>query len=168
MAETNPNAAADRGLEAPVFAARLHPNRSLGPRGAALVLCFTALAGILVSIPFYLLGAWPVVGFFGLDVLALYLAFRVVQNRARAFEELKLSRLELLYRRVSHRGASSEWRFNPYWVRLRQDIHEEFGTQRLELVEGRRSVIVGSFLGAEEKGKFANALRGALAESRHR
>ncbi len=31
-------------------------------------------------------------------------------------------------------------RFNPLWVRLRSDEHEEFGMQRIALVEGRRQV----------------------------
>ena len=131
-----------------------------------MTLCFVALVGVLVSIPFYLLGAWPVVGFFGLDVLALYLAFHVCNARAREYEELNLTRLELLYRRISHRGTGREWRFNPFWVRLQKEVHEEFGTQRIQLVEGRRSVVIGGFLGAEEKEDFASALQEALAEAR--
>ncbi len=166
MTEAKPETAGSP--DAMVFSARLHPNRSLGPHGVAIVLCCVALAGIFVSIPFYLMGAWPVVGFFGLDVLGLYLAFRVCNIRARAYEELDLTRLELLYRRVSHHGTRREWRFNPFWVRLEKKIHQEFGTQRLALVEGRQAVVIGSFLGAEEKEDFAGALQGALAESRRR
>lgn len=154
------------GTETPVFAARLHPNRSLGQRAMIAVLAGTALAGVLVSIPFYLLGAWPVLGFFGLDVLALYVAFRVCNARARDYEELLLTQVELLFRRVSHKGWSREWRFNPFWVRVLREEHEEFGTQRLALVEGRRSVIVGRFLGAEEKAEVAGALQEALGQAR--
>ncbi|MGL4239986.1 MAG: DUF2244 domain-containing protein, partial [Beijerinckiaceae bacterium] len=59
-----------------------------------------------------------------------------------------------------------EWRFNPLWVKLWREDHAEFGTQRIALVEGRTSVEMGAFLGAEEKADFAGALREALAEAR--
>lgn len=151
----------------PVFSARLHPNQSLGRRGRIAVLTFTGLAGTILSIPLYLAGAWPVIGFYGLDILALYIAFRINSARALAYEELVLTEFELLFRKVSHRGANREWRFNTFWVRLRRDEHEEFGLQRLELVEGRTSVVVGSFLGADEKAEVAGALQSALGQARH-
>jgi uncharacterized membrane protein len=37
---------------------------------------------------FYKIGAWPVVGFLGLDVLIVYLAFRASYAQAQAFEDL--------------------------------------------------------------------------------
>jgi uncharacterized membrane protein len=152
--------------DALVFRARLNPHRSLGPTG--LVVLFAGLVGLTtaISIPFYIMGAMPVVGFLGLDIFLLWLAFRINNQRARAFEELVLTNIELLVRRVSWRGRTSEWRFNPLWVKVASDDHAEFGMQRLSLVEGKKQVELASFLGAEEKADFANALRAALAEAR--
>jgi len=150
-----------------VFSARLHPNRSLGRSGRLVVLIGIGLVGVLLSIPFYLLGAWPVIGFYGLDILALYIAFRVCNARALDYEELILTEVELLFRKVPHKGSNREWRFNAFWVRLQRDEHKEFGVQRLALVEGRKSVVVGSFLGAEEKAEVAGALQSALGQTRH-
>jgi uncharacterized membrane protein len=166
MPMDSPNPASPGGAEAIVFRARLSPHRSLSPRGHAIL--FAAVIGVttLISIPFYILGALPVVGFFGLDVVLLWIAFRVSNNRAKAYEELILTHIELLFRRFSWRGRLSEWRFNPLWVRLSSEEHAEFGTQRIVLVEGRSSVEMGAFLGAEEKADFAAALRGALARAR--
>ncbi len=58
----------------PLFAARLTPHRSLSPRGVRLVAGFAAALLLLPGLVFYLLGAWPVVGFMGLDVIGLYVA----------------------------------------------------------------------------------------------
>ncbi len=149
-----------------VFSARLSPNRALGWQGAAWVVGLTALASLMLSVPFTLLGAWPVAGFFGVDVLLLAVAFRVVAHRARAYEELILTPIALTLRQVGPQGSAREWRFNPRWVRLERDEHVEFGTQRLALVEGRRRVEMAAFLGAEEKADFAGALTSALAEAR--
>jgi uncharacterized membrane protein len=120
----------------------------------------------LVSLPFYLMGAWPVIGFMGLDVLALYVAFRASFRSARAYEDLRLTPLELFFARVSVRGARREWRFNPAWVRFERIEHEEFGTQRLSLVSKGRSLEVGAFLGPEQKAELASKFSRALALAR--
>jgi uncharacterized membrane protein len=144
--------------EAVVFKARLSPHRSLGRKGYLILFGFIFGVSFIVSIPF--------VGFFGLDALLLWIAFRVSNNRAKAYEEIIVTHIELLFRRVTWRGRLSEWRFNPLWVKLAREDHAEFGTQRLALVEGVRSVELGSFLGADEKADFAGALKAALAEAR--
>jgi uncharacterized membrane protein len=120
----------------------------------------------LFSLPFYLMGAWPIVGFMGLDVLALYIAFRASYRSARAYEELRLTSLELFFARISARGARREWRFNPSWVRFERVEHEEFGTQRLALVSRGRSVEVGAFLGPDQKAELASRFSRALALAR--
>ncbi len=166
MTADSPNPAKLENGDSVVFHARLTPHRSLGRRGQAILFAFVIGVSTLISIPFYLLGALPIVGFIGLDVVLLWIAFRVSNKRARAYEELVLTHIELMVRRISWRGARSEWRFNPLWVRLRSDEHEEFGMQRIALVEGRRQVELGAFLGAEEKADFAKALGAALATAR--
>jgi uncharacterized membrane protein len=132
-----------------VFSARLHPNHSLSRNGRFFVLAGTVLVGVFISIPLSLLGAWPVIGFYGLDIMALYIAFRVCNARALDYEELILTEVELLFRKVSHKGSNREWRFNAFWVRLQREEHKEFGLQRLALVE------------------VAGALQSALGQARH-
>ena len=111
---------------------------------------------------FWMMGAWPVFGFFGLDVLVVYWAFKVNFRRAKASEEISVTASELRVRRVSHRGHVVEWVLNPLWVRLDQRTHAEFGIEKLYLVSRGRYVSVGSFLGADEKASFAKALTAAL------
>jgi uncharacterized membrane protein len=106
------------------------------------------------------------VGFLGLDVLLLWVAFSVSNARARACEELVVTYVELFVRRVSWKGQIREWRFNPLWVKLRTVEHAEFGTQRVALIEGQRSIELAQVLGAEEKADFAGALRMALSEAK--
>jgi uncharacterized membrane protein len=166
MTSESPNLSIDGGPDPVVFKARLTPHRSLGRRGHLILFGFVFGVTVFVSIPFYILGALPIVGFLGLDALLLWLAFRVSNARARAFEEVIVTHIELLFRRVTWHGRLSEWRFNPLWVKLHREDHEEFGTQRIALVEGRRSVEMGAFLGPHEKADFAGALKAALVEAR--
>ena len=150
---------------ASIFAARLFPRRSFTPAAARRLLAATFVASALFSLPFYLAGAWPIVGFLGLDVALLGLAFRISFRAARAYEDYRLSYLELEFAQVSARGARREWRFNPAWVTLERG---ETGpmAERLALRSGGRRQEIASFLGADEKAAFAGDLGRALAEAR--
>ena len=153
----------DPALDQPkLFSALLTPHRSLNRTGFLVLMGFLSVVSFATGIAFLLMGAWPVFGFLGLDVLVIYWAFRVNFRRAAATEEITVTPSELRVRRVSHRGHVSEWVLNPLWVQLDQKIHAEFGIERLYLVSRGRRVSVGNFLGADEKASFAKALLAAL------
>jgi uncharacterized membrane protein len=145
-----------------LFKARITPHRSLNRIGFLVLMGFLTLVSFAAGVMFWVMGAWPVFGFFGLDVLAIYWAFRVNFYRAQALEEITITPSELRLRRVSHRGHQVEWVFNPLWVQLDQKTHAEFGIEKLYLASRGRKISVGSFLGADEKASFAKALSAAL------
>jgi uncharacterized membrane protein len=126
------------------------------------------LGGISLAtgIVFLLAGAWPVFGFCGLDVLLVYLAFKVSYRSARAYEQVTVTPSELTVRKVSHHGRISEWTLNPLWVRLDRVVHAEFGIERLFLVSHGRRLAIAGFLGPDEKASFALALSAALGEAK--
>ncbi len=152
--------------EPELFSALLTPHRSLNRTGLVLLMVFLSVVSFIAGIAFLLMGAWPVFGFFGLDLLAIWWAFKVNFRRAGAFEQILVTPSKLRVRRVSHRGHVAEWVLNPLWVRLDQESHEEFGIERLYLVSRGQSISIGSFLGPDEKASFANALLGALQAAR--
>src|SRR6195256_678937 len=145
-----------------LFSALLTPHRSLNRTGFLVLMGFLSAVSFSAGFAFLLMGAWPVFGFFGLDVLAIYWAFRVNFRDAKATEEIRVTPSELRVRRVSHRGHVVEWVLNPLWVQLDQKTHAEFGIEKLYLVSKGRRVSVASFLGADEKASFAKALLAAL------
>ncbi len=148
--------------DAPLFSARLTPHRSLSRGGFLALMGFLTAISFIAGFVFLLMGAWPVFGFFGLDVLIVYWAFRLNFRRAAATEDIVVTPYELRVRRVSHRGHVVEWTLNPLWVQLDKQVHEEFGIEKLYLVSRGRRLSVGSFLGPEEKASFAKALGAAL------
>ena len=145
-----------------LFSALLTPHRSLNRTGFLVLMAFLSVVSFVAGVAFLLMGAWPVFGFFGLDVLVIYWAFRINFRRAAASEEITVTPSELRVRRVSHRGHVVEWVLNPLWVRLDQKAHAEFGIERLYLVSSGRRVSIASFLGPDEKASFAKALLAAL------
>jgi uncharacterized membrane protein len=149
-----------------LFSALLTPYRSLNRTGFLVLMGFLSAVSFAAGLAFLLMGAWPVFGFFGLDILVIYWAFRINFLRARATEEILVTPSELRVRRVSHRGDVVEFVLNPLWVQLDQKIHAEFGIERLYLVSKGRRVAIASFLGPDEKASFAKALTAALQAAR--
>src|ERR1700738_1639346 len=133
--------------EPKLFSALLTPHRSLNRTGFLVLMTFVCVVSFAAGTAFWIKGAWPVFGFFGLDVLAIYWAFRINFRHARALEEIRVTPTELPLRRVSHRGQVVEFLLNPLWVQLDQEVHEEFGVERLYLLSRGRRLAVGSFLG---------------------
>jgi uncharacterized membrane protein len=148
--------------EPTLFSAILTPHRSLTASGFLIVMIAIGGLSFAAGVTFLLLGAWPVFGFFGLDVLLVYLAFRTNYRTAAAFEEVSVTTSELKVRKVTHRGKVTEWTLNPVWVQLARETHEEFGIQRLFLVSRGRRFPIATFLSPGEKATFASALGAAI------
>jgi uncharacterized membrane protein len=149
-----------------IFSAVLTPHRSLDGRGFAMVMGALGAISLAVGSGFFLLGAWPVPGFLGLDVLAIFLAFRLSYRAGRAAEEISISRERLTVRRRSPDGRTSVTDLNPYWARLEVDRQPPFGITRLAIASRGQSLPIGAFLGPGEREMLASALSLALAEAR--
>jgi len=149
--------------EAILFEAHLAPHRSLSPRGFAIFMAVLAALSFCVGVSFLMMGAWPVFGFFGLDVALVWLAFRVNYRDARAYEDIRMTPSLLSVRQVSAKGAAKETGFNPRWVRLEKTEDDLYGVTRVALLSRGISLIVGAFLPPVYKSELAKQLAAALA-----
>ena len=152
--------------EPTIFCATLTPHRSLGNVGFLVLMLVIGGDSFAAGMAFLMLGAWPVFGFFGLDVLLIYWAFRVNYRDAKAYEQVLVTASALTVRKVSHRGQVAEWTLNPLWTRLDKQTHQEYGIEKLFLVSHGRKLAIANFLGPDEKETFAAALAAALGEAK--
>ena len=130
----------------PVFFERvLWPHRSLPPRGFRLLMLGLGVLSLIAGICFVAAGAWPVCGFFGLDVALIYLAFRLSYRSARQRETLRLADDQFTVERVDIYGMRRLWQFQPFWLRV---VLEEGRDQsnRLLLASHGNSIVIGDFL----------------------
>ncbi len=139
----------------------LHPYRSLKPRGFVILMAALAALSLIAGTICILAGCWPIFGFFGLDVLLVYVAFRASYRSARQHEAVRLTERALTVERVSVKGERNEFRFEPTWLRIIFDDTEE--RSPLTLASHGRSLVVGSFLAPDERRTFAGQLRRAIA-----
>jgi len=166
MSDDNSRREEDAAAEPAIFSAVITPHRSLTSAGFLVLMLAIGAVSFASGMLFLVLGAWPVFGFLGLDVLLVYVAFRANFRAARAYEEVTVTASELTVRKVNHRGGVREWTLNPLWVRLDRSVHAEFGVERLFLVSCGRRLSIAGFLGPEEKASFAAALAAALGEAK--
>jgi uncharacterized membrane protein len=157
---------ADMSATTDVFFERvLLPHRSLPRHGFHLLMLLLGLVSLAAGIGFVMLGAWPVCGFFGLDVALLYLAFRLSYRSARQREVLRLAGDDFTVERVSVYGERRIWRFQPFWLRIVLEERPDESNRLLIASHGRR-LVIGDFLGAPLRRELADSLRTALARWR--
>lgn len=151
--------AAERG--AVLFDAILHPHCSLSRRGFFFLMAAVVVVSLSVGGFFFLRGAWPVFGFFGLDVLILYLAFRYNYRRAAIYETVRLTDSALTVEKGGSPAGRRVWTFQPHWLRVSMDDPPRHESQ-VTLTSHGKSLVVGAFLSPEERLDFAQALMAAL------
>ncbi len=150
----------------PFFEALLTPHRSLGRTGFMVLMGTLSAAWLATGAIFLARGAWPVFGFFGLDVLLVYGAFRMNYRAARAREEVSISRTSLDIRKVAPSGRAVAHHFNPFWSRFSVARHDEIGITSMAVDSRGESVAIGGFLNPDDRESFALAFSGALAKAK--
>ncbi len=152
-------------LAFPPFEVMLYPNPPLGRYGFLILMgCVTGVSAVVATIALAA-GAWPVSGYFGLDVLLLYWAFRSNTRQSRRRELIRLDETGLHVRRVGPNGRHSDWRFEPYWVRVAVEDPVR-GVAGVTLRSHGQELRIGQFLSQAERLDLARALNGALAAYR--
>jgi uncharacterized membrane protein len=139
----------------------LSPYRSLPPRGFHILMLTLGLISLVVGIGFVSVGAWPVIGFFGLDVALVYVAFRLSYRSARRSETIRLADDAFTVERVSVRGARRVWRFQPFWLRVILE-KRAYESNRLLITSHGRSLVIGDFVAPAARAELAETIRDAL------
>ena len=152
----------------PFFRALLTPHRSLGRTGFFILMGVLAFACLTTGTLFLVDGAWPILCFCGLNVVGVYIAFRLNYRAARVHEEVALSRTSLDIRKVAASGRAEEHRFNPFWTRFSVSRHQEIGITGMAVEARGESVPIGSFLNPDDRESFATAFSHALATAKGR
>ena len=144
----------------------LHAHRSLSPRGFLIFMTVVSTISFIAGLAFWMMGAWPVMGFFGLDVALIYFAFKLNYRSGLAYETIDLTPQLLTLTRVKPTGATEAVELNPHWARVSVTTDRPDGRTSMRLIAQGREILFGQFLTDDERRSFANALSGALVAAR--
>ncbi|MEX1252078.1 MAG: DUF2244 domain-containing protein [Hyphomonas sp.] len=143
----------------------LTPNRSLSERGFAIGMAIVAVVFFLTGLMFWSMGAAPILGFLGLDMLAIWLAFRLSFRKLREETHITVTARQIRLQHTDTKGRLKVAEVPTAFARVELD---EPLTQAswLRIEHGRTAWVIGRFLTVEERKSFAAALRNALRAAR--
>ncbi len=152
---------------APLFHAILTPHRSISAIGIRWVVGIYAVLAAIPALYFFFSGAWTVIGFLGLDALALWWALKSSKKGEKDFEEVVLYPDSLQIRRVNAAGRQSCETINPFWFRLHLVRDHDDQITSIRLINRTQNLELGSFLTPNDKTMFARLFGNALARSKY-
>jgi len=150
----------------PFFERVLLPHRSLPSRNFHMLMGLLGLVSVAAGVGFVAVGAWPVIGFFGLDVALVYLAFRLNYRTARQSETIRLADGVFSVERVGVRGERRNWRFQPFWVKVILEEQPD-ASNRLLVASHGRSLVIADFMPPVARRELAATLLDALTRWRN-
>ncbi len=149
-----------------VFEAEVTPHRSLSPRGVRLVIGAVCCVSLCTTTVFWTLGAWPIAGFNGGEIMLAMVLLRMHARSTKQRELLLLSGSALRILRTDASGQASERSLPPGWLNV--TLQERAGrVPGLYLSSRGQTVEVGAALGEPEKRDLAQALTDAVHRLRN-
>ena len=140
--------------EPPLLELTLTPHRSLPRHGFVALMAALIGFNFAAGLVFLIAGAWPVIGFLGLDVLLVWIAFKLNYARARQAEKLLFYSDRLAIWRRDHWGREAVVDLQPYWLRVRV-VRQQGAVVRLLLTSHGRRYAIGQFLAPDERERLA-------------
>ena len=147
------------------FHAVLTPHRSLGPRGFLILMLALGAMSFVTGIVFLVAGAWPVLGFFGVDVVLVYVAFKLNYRSGQLYETVDVTPAKFSWTRVHPSGRQERFDCNPYWARVNFREWPD-GRTVLSVASQGKELAFARFLTDDERRDLASALREALLSAR--
>jgi uncharacterized membrane protein len=137
----------------------LAPNCSLTPAGARIFFGSVCIFSLPVALFFVIQGLWPILPFWGLEMLLLGLALHASMRRRLYTQTVLISDARVsLVTRSRHGEAKQE--FARHWAKVRlRSPRGGFHPSRLLIESHGRAIEVGRFLTEEERCRLAQRLR---------
>lgn len=143
------------------FTLEMRPPHNLSGAGIWLVIAAYCLAAIPLGGFFLTLGAWPIAGFYGLDLVVLAVALIMARHKARRYERVVMTPANTTIEHGNHQGCQGSARLDTPWLSIR--LHDPQAHHcRIELSCKGKRIIIGGFLAPSERREVANILRDEL------
>ena len=140
------------------YQATLYPNNSLSPRGFRILISLMGGLFFIVGLTFLSMGAWPVSGLLGLDLLLIYWAFQHNFRENRLRELVVVDDETIKLKRVTPAGGEQEWSFASYWARIEREHDQHQACTALRLSTHGEGIRFATFLLPEEREELADEI----------
>ncbi|XDZ65583.1 DUF2244 domain-containing protein [Alphaproteobacteria bacterium LSUCC0684] len=145
----------------------LWPHRSLSQKGFRILMAVLGSLMVAIGLIFFLMGAWPVVGFLGLEILVVWAFFRMNYKSARQREKITANPATFRIERTSPDGETAIEELPSPWLKaeLEPSAPPKSGQpQRLVVKSHGRKAEIGPFLHAVEKQELLPEINALLSK----
>ena len=139
----------------------LYPYRSLNKLGFFILMFVLTFISFIAGIIFMLKGAWPVFGFFGLDVLLVYIFFKINFKSGKKKEVIILTKNKLIIKIYNSEKTFKTFKLDSNWLKINL-IKLKNHASKLQISSKNKSIMIGSFLRYQEKIDVIYSLEKAL------
>ena len=145
-------------MQPETYSITIRPNNSITGKGRSIVVGILAFMSFAVAIAFGLIGAWMVLPFAGLELIAVAYAFYYIHCHANDFESITIEGDAFKVVKSSY-NQKQEFSFNRYWVKVVTKILP-CGDELLFLsVHGKELEFGGRFMNSEQRMVLAKQLK---------
>ena len=144
-----------------LYSITLKPYRSLSKIGFILLMVVLCTFCFVTGIMFIKIGAWPVFGFFGLDVFLVYVFFKLSFKSGEEFEVINLTKKKLIIKKYKEKKIIKTYILDANWVKIQIQNPLEHSS-KLQISSKNKSIIIGSFLRLDEKIEVLQNIENAL------
>ena len=151
--------------------ARLHldeviaANRSLPRQGFIVLISVVVALNLIVGTIFLAMGAWPAPIFLGLDVVAIWFAFRTSYRQARSCERVQITADHVRVLREAGASSQTVWTSPTAFTRVALEQTGRYGAQVRLMLSGKR-LTIGSMLGPRQRAELARSVDQAIRAAR--
>ena len=138
----------------------LTPNRSFSKAATGVLFGLLGAWVIALAIFSFTYNTWPILGFAGLELAGLAVAFLVHSHKSRIYEEVILTPETVFWRRCLPSGAIQSWQAPLAWTQIKTDAPENTRSP-LTLSYAGHSFDFGQFLAPEDRGSFLKEFKAA-------
>ena len=147
------------------------PHRSLSPKGFAILMGVMVGLLSLIGLGFFLAGAWPVIGFLGLELLVVWGAFKLNYRAAKHRETIHTTTEELMVESQTPAGERAQKSFPIGWLRVslsssESPVIKSRDQQKIILSSHGERAEIGKYLHPAEKAGLSRELDAMIDRAR--
>ena len=146
---------------------KIYPSQSLSRKGFRILILIFLIPACLIGTFFSLLGAWPVAGFMGLELVLIYFAFKIYLNNSKVYERIVLDDKNLRIKYYNQEKIIKTITLEPTWLKVHIS-NNNIPSNILSLRSHGKENFVGMFLSPREKVVIAEKIRTGLNKWKNR
>ena len=139
---------------------KIYSNNSLSTKGFYILMASIILPALFIGSAFLLIGAWPVLGFMGLEIILIYIFFKILFYKNNFYEHVILDKSKFYISYNNKNSVINSVNLEPTWLQVKL----ENNNNKLQIFTHGKAIELGKCLAIKEKASLAITIQEALLD----